>query len=118
MIQRVLSLADRMTICFIADGVHVPYSVLGNYLRITGFERTIFVTDGISAAGLGPGRYPLGGQWVEVDADGATWSADRSHLAGSAITMPVMAKRAQTALRLTSDEIKRLVSDNPRLLFQ
>jgi N-acetylglucosamine-6-phosphate deacetylase len=116
-VQRVLSLADRMTICLIADGIHVPYPALGNYLRIAGLERTVFVTDGISAAGLDAGRYPLGGQWVEVDADGATWSADRSHLVGSAITMPRMAAKAQSALRLTSAEIARLVADNPRRLL-
>ena len=92
-IQRVLSLAERLSICFIADGIHVPYPALDNYLRITGIERTVFVTDSISAAGLGPGRFPLGEQSVEVDADGATWSADRSHLVGSAVTMPVMAAR-------------------------
>jgi N-acetylglucosamine-6-phosphate deacetylase len=116
-IQRALSLADRMTICFIADGVHVPYPALGNYLRIAGLERTVFVTDGISAAGLGAGRYPLGGQWVEVDEQGTTWSADRSHLAGSAVTMSRMAARAQGALGLTSAEIQRLVCDNPRRLL-
>jgi N-acetylglucosamine-6-phosphate deacetylase len=116
-IQRVLSLADYLTICFIADGVHVPYTSLGNYLRITGLERTIVVTDSISAAGLGPGRYPLGGQWVEVDAEGATWSADRSHLVGSAVTIGAMAARAQAALKITTDEIAKLVSDNPRRLL-
>jgi N-acetylglucosamine-6-phosphate deacetylase len=116
-IQRVLSLADQLTICFIADGVHVPYPALGNYLRIAGIERTVFVTDGMAAAGLGAGRFSLGNQWVEVDAEGATWSADRSHLVGSAITMPRMAAKAQGALRLTSAEIARLVEENPRRLM-
>jgi N-acetylglucosamine-6-phosphate deacetylase len=116
-IQRVLSLADRLTICFIADGVHVPYTALGNYLQIAGFERTIFVTDSISAAGLGPGCYSLGVQSVEVDAEGATWSHDRSHLVGSAVTIGAMAGRAQAALGLTSDQIERLVSGNPRRLL-
>ncbi len=116
-IQRVLSLSDRLTICFIADGVHIPYTALGNYLRITGIERTIFVTDAISAAGLGPGRYKLGLQSVEVDTEGATWSADRSHLVGSAVTMPAMSARAQAALGLTADQIERLVAGNPRELL-
>jgi N-acetylglucosamine-6-phosphate deacetylase len=116
-IQRVLSLADRLTICFIADGVHVPFTALGNYRKITGVERTIFVTDSIAAAGLGPGRYPLAGRWVEVDAEGAAWSADRSHLVGSAVTMPAMAARAQAALGLTAAEIERLVCDNPQRLL-
>ncbi len=116
-IQRVLSLSEHLTICFIADGVHVPYTALGNYLNIAGFERTIFVTDSISAAGLGPGRYSLGGRSVEVDANGATWSADRSHLVGSAVTMPAMAARAQAALGLTPEQTERLVAGNPRKLL-
>ena len=35
-IQRVLSLSDRLYIGFIADGVHVPFVALGNYLRCCG----------------------------------------------------------------------------------
>ena len=65
-IQRVLSLRDQLTICFIADGVHVPYPTLGNYLALVGMERAIVVTDGISAAGLGPGPYTIGSQTVNV----------------------------------------------------
>ena len=49
-IQRVLSMRDRLTICFIADGVHVPPMTLGNYLRLTGVERTVVVTDAVAAA--------------------------------------------------------------------
>ena len=30
-IQRVLSRSDKLWVCFIADGVHVPWSALGNY---------------------------------------------------------------------------------------
>jgi N-acetylglucosamine-6-phosphate deacetylase len=113
-IQRVLSLADRLSICFIADGVHVPYTALGNYLRIAGIDRTVFVTDCIAAAGLGRGRYALGNQPVVVDEEGATWSADRSHLMGSAITMPCMAAKAQRELRLAPEDIERLVCGNAR----
>lgn len=60
-IQRALSLHERLWLCFIPDGVHVPFFVLKNWLASIGFERTIFVTDAISAARLGPGRYTLAG---------------------------------------------------------
>ena len=70
-IQRALSLRERLTICFIADGVHVPFPTLGNYLRLVGCERTIAVTDAISAAGRPPGRYTIGSQTVLI---GETWS--------------------------------------------
>ena len=68
-IQRALSLWERLTICFIADGVHIPPMALKNYLRLAGIERSVVVTDAISAARLGPGRYALGSQCVEIGED-------------------------------------------------
>ena len=59
-IQRVLSLADKLLIGFIADGTHVPFFALKNYLKIAGVENCYVVTDAIAPAGLGPGRYTLG----------------------------------------------------------
>ncbi len=88
-VQRALSLSDRLWCCFIADGVHVPSWVLANYLKICGMDRAVVVTDAISAAGLGPGRYTLGDRAVEVDAHGAArYPGETDHLAGSAATMP------------------------------
>ena len=48
-IQRVLSSRDRLMITFIADGAHVPLPELKNYLRLAGVDRSIVVTDAISA---------------------------------------------------------------------
>ena len=42
---------------FIADGVHVPFVALGNYLKCCGLDRAFIVTDAICGAGLGPGEY-------------------------------------------------------------
>lgn len=113
-IQRVLSLADRMWISWIADGVHVPYPALGNYLRCAGLDRCLVVTDAIFAAGLGPGHYSSGTHDVRVDDDLATWATDRSHLLGAASTMPRVAENLRQHLGLTPAEITRLTADNPR----
>ncbi|TWU30108.1 N-acetylglucosamine-6-phosphate deacetylase [Bythopirellula polymerisocia] len=113
-IQRVLSRADQLWISFIADGVHVPWPALGNYLKVTGLKRAIVVTDAISAAGLGPGKYQLGDQSVVVDEQGATWSADRSHLAGSSATMPQLESNLRREIGLTNEEVSRLMFHNPR----
>src|SRR5262249_50071839 len=56
-IQRVLSIADQLWISFIADGIHIPFPALKNYLKCATLERSLIVTDAITAAGLGPGRY-------------------------------------------------------------
>lgn len=113
-IQRVLSLADSLWICFIADGVHVPLVALRNYLKVVGPERAIVVSDAIAAAGMGPGRYTLGGQNVVVDERLATWAADRSHLVGSACTMRQAADNLLCELSLPPAVIHQLTAANPR----
>jgi len=113
-IQRVLSLSGKLWICFIADGVHVPFVALQNYLRLVGPERAIVVSDAISAAGKGPGLYTLAGHQVVVDEQLATWAADRSHLVGSACTLRQMAENLRTKVSLSEEAIRRLTVDNPR----
>lgn len=113
-IQRVLSVADRLWVCFIADGVHVPAPALSNYLAIVGPDRAIIVSDAIAAAGLGPGTYSLGNQRVVVDECLATWSEDRSHLVGSACTMRQMHRVLREELKLSSAAIQKMTLTNPR----
>jgi len=112
-IQRVLSLRERLMISFIADGVHVPAAVLGNYLRLAGLDRSVVVTDAIAAARLGPGRYTLGGQTVNVGDDLVARSADGSHFVGSTTTMPRMAALLREQVVLSKDDIQNLVSCTP-----
>ena len=117
-IQRVLSLRDQLTICFIADGVHIPWPALGNYLRIAGFERTVCVTDAMSAAGCPPGKYSLGSQTAVIDEDLVARSSDGTHFVGSTATMPRMAALLRENLKLADDEIRRLLCENPRRLIE
>lgn len=116
-IQRVLSRADRLWISFIADGVHIPWPALGNYLAVVGMERAVVVTDAIHAAGLGPGRYAQDGQELVVDAEGGTWSADHSHLMGASTTMPQVEAHLKQKLGLTDQQITALTSENPQRLL-
>lgn len=113
-IQRILSRSSKLRIGLIADGVHVPWPALGNYIRCAGVDRCFIVTDAISAAGLGAGRYQLGQREVIVDNDGATWSADRSHLVGSSSTMPQVAANLKHHLSLSDDDVTRLTVTNPK----
>jgi N-acetylglucosamine-6-phosphate deacetylase len=113
-IQRVLNQSHRLWICFIADGVHVAYPALGNYLRCVGPERAIVVTDGTAAAGLGPGRYTIGSQEILVGEDLAAWAPDRSHLIGATATMPQVAARLERDLGLSREAVMQLVAINPR----
>ncbi len=116
-IQRALALSDRLHIGFIADGVHVPFVALANYLKCCGLDRAFVVTDAICGAGLGPGEYSIGEQRVVVDENLATWSADGSHLMGSAGTMERSATNLRQALGLNDAQIAQLTIDNPRKIL-
>jgi N-acetylglucosamine-6-phosphate deacetylase len=113
-VQRVLSLTGKLWLCFIADGAHVPFVALGNYLRLGGDERCLVVSDCTAPAGLGPGRYTLGRWDIVVDEDMVPRAPDRSHLLGSAITMKQSADNLRRFLQLPESTVRRLIYDNPR----
>ena len=117
-IQRTLSLANHLRIGFIADGIHVPFFALRNYLRTAGIENVFIVTDAVAAAGQGPGKYRLAGRDVVVDENLATWSADRSHLVGSATTMTRVVENLTRELGCTEEEIHALTRENARRILR
>jgi N-acetylglucosamine-6-phosphate deacetylase len=116
-IQRALSLSDHLMFGFIADGVHVPFVALCNYLKCCGIDRAFVVTDAICGAGLGPGEYTIGDQRVVVDENLATWSADHSHLMGSAGTMRRSEENLRRNLGLGDQDIGQLLVENPRRIL-
>lgn len=113
-IQRALALSDRLWLCFIPDGVHVDFFALKNYLRCAGIERSIFVTDAISAARLGPGRYTLAGWDLQIGEDLVARSPDGSHFVGSTVTLPRIMTHGLQKLDLDKAGLQRLLDRNPR----
>jgi N-acetylglucosamine-6-phosphate deacetylase len=113
-VQRALSLADRLWLCFIADGAHVPFVALGNYLRAASEGRAVIVSDAVAPAGLGPGRFTLGRWDIVVGDDMVPRAPDRSHFVGSGITMKQSADNLRQALGLPDAIVRRLTCDNPR----
>ena len=113
-LQRFLSLRDQLWFCFIADGNHMPFHVLSNYLSLVGVERSIMVTDAISAASMSPGAYELSGLEVMVDDQGVTSRKGVSGLAGSTLTNSRLVENLKTDLRFSSQSIEKLMDLNPR----
>jgi N-acetylglucosamine-6-phosphate deacetylase len=116
-IQRVLSMAEqggRLWVCFIADGAHVPFFALRNYLKVVGFERAIVVSDAVAPAGLGPGRYTLGRWDLVIGDDLVARAPDGSHLVGSAVNMQRQAENLAKQVGLDAAQVARLTSENPR----
>ena len=113
-IQRALSLRDKLWLCFIPDGVHIDFFALQNYLRVAGLEKTIFVTDAISAARLGPGKFTLAGWDIQIGEDLVARSPDGSHFVGSTVTIPRIVANGQQQLGLSKADLKLLLDTNPR----
>ena len=99
---------------FIADGAHIPFVALRNYLRLLPLDRCAIVTDSIAPAGLGPGRYTLGRWDIVVGDDMVPRSPDGSHFVGSGVTMRHSAQNLLEHVHLTEDAVRRLTYDNPK----
>jgi len=113
-VQRVLSVSDKLLIGFIADGVHVPFFALRNYLKLVDPNNCYIVTDAIAPAGLGPGRYTLGRWNLLIENDMVARAPDRSHFVGSAITMPQTWENLIHKVGLNEMDASRLIYDNPK----
>jgi N-acetylglucosamine-6-phosphate deacetylase len=73
---------DRMTVGFIADGVHTHRSVIDLVWRVLGPRRMSLVSDAMAALGMPPGLHRLGEYDVIVDATSCRLT-DGGALAGS-----------------------------------
>jgi N-acetylglucosamine-6-phosphate deacetylase len=112
-VQRAISLRNYLQYSFIADGAHIPFFALRNYIDLVGIDRTIIVTDAMSAAGLGPGRYRIGRMEVEVGEDQVARQPGSTLLAGAAVTMPQAAENLKEKLGFSPEDIFKMTSVNP-----
>jgi N-acetylglucosamine-6-phosphate deacetylase len=83
-----VALAHRhLPLEIILDGIHVNDETL-NLVKSSGDDRIILITDAMSAAGAGDGRYTIGSLAVTVQ-DGIARLDSNGSLAGSTLTMDV-----------------------------
>jgi len=117
---------DELTTEMIADGHHLPPSLMKLVLRCKGMEKVCLVTDAMMAAGLGPGKYTLGGLEVIVESaipdvfeiptlegNYVAKLTDRSAFASSVATMDQMLKVVVMYLGLSIADAIKLVTLNP-----
>jgi len=112
-IQRVLSFREQLWLCFIADGVHIPFFSLKNYLNLVGYEKSVVVTDAMAAAAASPGKYKLNDLQLEVGSDRIVREPGKSNFAGSAITMQQSWTNLKENLGLSEVQCNRLMYKNP-----
>ena len=75
---------NHITADIIADGIHVMPEVIQLFLQAKGKDRSVLITDAISATGMPNGTYQLGPLQVEVKDGKCTMDGK---LAGSVLTM-------------------------------
>jgi N-acetylglucosamine-6-phosphate deacetylase len=78
---------DRVVAGLIADGIHADPLALRLALAAKGSAGLALVTDATAAAGLGPGRFHLGGVAIVSDGRAARLASEPATLAGSALTL-------------------------------
>ncbi len=107
---------DGMTLEIIADGIHVPATLLRMILKIRGVDNISVVTDSMRAAGMPEGPSLLGGladgQEVIVE-DGVAKLTDRSAFAGSVATADRLVRTMVNLGGLTLPEAVRMITCNP-----
>lgn len=62
-------LLDELTTEIIVDGHHLPPSLIKLIIKTKGLDKVSVITDAMSAAGLGPGKYSIGGLDAIVEAN-------------------------------------------------
>ena len=109
-------LINGMTLEIIADGIHVPKSLMQLVYKIKGAENIALVTDSMRAAGMPDGKSILGsieeGQEVLIE-DGVAKLPDRSAFAGSVATADRLVRTATKIAEIPLCEAVRMVSATP-----
>ncbi|CAK7077692.1 MAG: N-acetylglucosamine-6-phosphate deacetylase [Parabacteroides sp.] len=107
-------LMDDMTVEVIADGKHLPPTILRLVYKLKGVERTCLVTDALSFA-ANEGR-PVPDSRIIIE-DGVAKLADHSSLAGSIATMDKLVRTIAQKTDIPLADAVRMASETPARLM-
>ncbi|MFH7835318.1 MAG: N-acetylglucosamine-6-phosphate deacetylase [Candidatus Aenigmatarchaeota archaeon] len=96
----------------IADMVHLHPSTIKLTLLAKGIDKTILITDSISATGLSDGYYELEGLKIIVK-NGVSRRVDTGDLAGSTLTMDKAVKNMVNEIGLSIEDAIKMATINP-----
>ncbi len=107
---------DEMDVEIIADGIHLPPSLLKLIYKLKGTGRVALITDAMRAAGMPPGESILGslhdGLKVIVE-DGVAKLPDRSSFAGSVATTNRLVRNMIQMADVPLTDAIRMISRTP-----
>ncbi len=109
-------LIDDMTIECVADGIHVPPTILRMAYKIKGVERMALITDALAVAAAGKDAQAFDSRVIIED--GVCKLADRSALAGSIATTDRLIKTAVQQAEIPLEDAVRMCSETPSLIMR
>ena len=103
-------LIDDMTVEVVADGIHVPPTILRLIYKIKGVERACVITDALSCAASDSN---VAFDPRVIIEDGVCKLADRSALAGSVATMDRLIRTLVQKAEIPLEDAIRMASETP-----
>ena len=104
-------LHEDMTVEVVADGIHVPPTIMRMCYKIKGVERMALITDALAVAAAGDNAQAFDPRVIIED--GVCKLADRSALAGSVATMDRLIRTAVQQAEIPLEDACRMVSETP-----
>ena len=103
-------LMDDMTVEAIADGIHVPPTILRLIYKVKGVEKTALITDALACAASDS---KVAFDPRVIIEDGVCKLADRSALAGSVATMDRLIQTMTLKAEVPLFDVCRMISETP-----
>lgn len=104
---------DDMDVELIADGKHLPSSLLKFAVKFKGLDRIAIVTDATRYAGYPDGAEKIYGFTDAIIEDGVAKKPDRSCFSGSCATMNMLVRNMMSLADLSLFDAVKLATSNP-----
>ncbi|MCE5259853.1 MAG: N-acetylglucosamine-6-phosphate deacetylase [Chloroflexi bacterium] len=105
---------EGLTTEIIADGYHLPSSLMRMAYRLKGPDKLALVSDAMRASGLGPGTYTVAERTVYVDPDQmVAFTEDRKAFAGSVATMLQCVQQMVQVVGISLTDALRMATETP-----
>jgi len=105
---------EGLTAEIIADGYHLPTSLMKIAFRLKGPEKLCLVSDAMRASGMGPGVYEIAGIRAVVEEDGGVAvTEDRKAFAGSISTMAQCVEHIVHVVGVSLVDALRMATETP-----
>lgn len=105
---------DGLTAEMIADGYHLPSSLMRIAYRMKGPEKLCLVSDAMRAMGMGPGEYEIAGLTAVVEeGGGVAVTQDRASFAGSISTVAQCVEHVVRVVGISLVDALRMATETP-----